>query len=174
MELKTNALYYGDNLRILREYIPDNSIDLIYLDPPFNSKRNYNVIFKESGEESEAQIEAFTDTWKWGPETEKIYYDIVMKTPQNVANLVDSFCKFLGHNDVTAYLVMMTPRLTELQRVLKPTGSIYLHCDPSASHYLKVLMDQIFVPKNFRNEIIWCYSGGGIPTKDFPRKHDVI
>lgn len=174
MELKTNVLYYGDNLRILREYIPDNSIDLIYLDPPFNSKRDYNVLFKESGQESEAQIEAFTDTWRWGPETEKTYYDIVMNTPQNVADLIDSFCKFLGHSDVTAYLVMMTPRLRELHRVLKSEGSIYLHCDPSASHYLKVLMDQIFGKENFRNEIIWHYRKWPSGNRQFQHNHDVL
>jgi len=174
MELKTNTLYYGDNLEILRDFIPDNSIDLIYLDPPFNSKRDYNVIFKESGQESEAQIEAFTDTWSWGKETEKTYYDIIMHCPQNIANLIDSFCKFLGHSDVTAYLVMMTPRLRELHRVLKPTGSIYLHCDPSASHYLKVLMDQIFSKENFRNEVVWHKNSGGIGRTAFSKRHDTM
>lgn len=174
MELKTNTLYYGDNLGILREYIPDNSIDLVYLDPPFNSKRDYNVIFKESGQESEAQIEAFTDTWIWGKETEKTYYDIIMHCPQNVASLIDSFCQFLGHSDVTAYLVMMTPRLRELQRVLKPNGSIYLHCDPTASHYLKVLMDQIFGKENFRDEIIWHYRKWPSGYRQFQHNHDVL
>lgn len=174
MELKTNALYYGDNLDILRKDIPDNSIDLIYLDPPFNSKRDYNVIFKESGQESEAQIEAFTDTWQWSPETEKTYHEIMQNCPLNIAQLIDSFCKFLGHSDVTAYLVMMTPRLAELRRVLKPTGSIYLHCDPSASHYLKVLMDQIFNKENFRDEVIWHYRKWPSGNKQFQHNHDVI
>lgn len=174
MELKTNALYYGDNLEVLRKYLPDNSVDLIYLDPPFNSKRDYNVLFKESGEESEAQIEAFTDSWKWGEETEKIYHQIMQYSPINVAQMIDSFCKFLGQNDVTAYLVMMTPRLIELQRVLKSTGSIYLHCDPSASHYLKVLMDQIFGKENFRNEIVWHYRRWTAASNNFQKMHDII
>lgn len=174
MELKTNVLYYGDNLEVLQKYLPNNSVDLIYLDPPFNSKRDYNVLFKESGEESEAQIEAFTDSWKWGGETEKIYHQIMQYSPINVAQMIDSFCKFLGQNDVTAYLVMMTPRLIELQRVLKSTGSIYLHCDPSASHYLKVLMDQIFGKENFRNEIVWHKNSGGIGRTAFSKRHDIL
>ena len=173
--LKTNILYYGDNLRILREHIPSNSIDLIYLDPPFNSKRDYNVIFNEEGnQESEAQIEAFTDTWKWGKEAEKTYHDIIANAPLNVAQAIDAFIKFLGHNDATAYLVMMTPRLIELQRVLAPQGSIYLHCDPTASHYLKVVMDQIFGKENFRNEIIWHYRKWPSGYKQFQRNHDVL
>ena len=174
MELKTNILYYGDNLKILREYLPDNSIDLIYLDPPFNSKRDYNVIFNESGQESEAQIEAFTDTWQWSDETEKTYHDIMQNSPLNIAQLIDSFCKFLGHSDVTAYLVMMTPRLVELHRVLKSAGSIYLHCDTTTSHYLKILMDQVFEKENFRNEIIWCYKRWPTKSKSFQRMHDVL
>ncbi len=174
MSLKTNSLYYGDNLKILREYIPDESVDLIYLDPPFNSKRDYNVIFKEEDIESEAQIGAFTDSWKWGIDAEKMHQEIIQNAPINIAQMVDSFIQFLGRNDVTAYLVMMTPRLIELRRVLKPTGSIYLHCDPTASHYLKVLMDQIFIPKNFLNEVVWYYRGAGISPKYFGKRHDIL
>jgi len=154
--LKTNVLYYGDNLEILRKYIPDNSIDLIYLDPPFNSKKDYNILFKENGGiESEAQIKAFTDTWQWGPTAQNTYHDIVTNGPLKVGRLIGALHDAIGQNDVMAYLVMMTARLIELHRVLKPTGSLYLHCDPTASHYLKLVLDQIFGPTNFRNEIVW-------------------
>jgi site-specific DNA-methyltransferase (adenine-specific) len=169
-----NTLYYGDNLRILRDHIPDNSIDLIYLDPPFNSKADYNILFKEpTGRPSEAQITAFEDTWHW-PEAEATFQEIVRTAPANVIEMMTAFRQFVGLNDVMAYLTMMCIRLIELRRVLKPSGSIYLHCDPTASHYLKILMDTIFEKKNFRNEIVWGYSGGGIPRQDFPRKHDII
>jgi site-specific DNA-methyltransferase (adenine-specific) len=154
--LKTNVLYYGDNLEILRKYIPDNSIDLVYLDPPFNSKKDYNILFKENGGvESEAQIKAFTDTWHWTQTAENTYHDIVTNGPLKVGQLIGALHDAIGNNDVMAYLVMMTARLIELHRVLKPTGSLYLHCDPTASHYIKLVLDQIFGPANFRNEIIW-------------------
>lgn len=151
-------LYWGDNLVVLRDHIPDESVDLIYLDPPFNSNRNYNVLFKENGKaESEAQIEAFTDTWKWTESAEETYAELVHgnHVPQEVSDLIQAMRSFIGSNDVMAYLVMMTIRLLELHRVLKHTASIYLHCDPTASHYLKVVMDTIWGPKNFRNELIW-------------------
>jgi len=174
-ELKTNVLYFGDNLEILRKYIPNNSIDLIYLDPPFSSKKDYNIIFKEAtGKRSEAQIKAFSDTWTWDKVAERTYYDIVQAAPPEVATLIDALHNVLGNNDVMAYLVMMTPRLVEMRRVLKDTGSLYLHCDPTASHYLKLLLDQIFGVKNFRNEIVWCYDTGGRSTTSFPKKHDII
>ncbi|MDP2729528.1 MAG: DNA methyltransferase [Dehalococcoidales bacterium] len=174
-ELKTNVLYFGDNLEILRKYIPDNSIDLIYLDPPFNSKKDYNILFKESGGvDSEAQIKAFTDTWHWTQIAQDTYHEIVTKGPLKVGKLIDALHDAIGNNDVMAYLVMMTIRLVELHRVLKPTGSLYLHCDPTASHYLKLVLDQIFGPANFRNEIVWCYDTGGRSTRAFPRKHDTI
>ncbi len=170
-----NALYYGDNLGILQEYIPDNSIDLIYLDPPFNSKADYNILFKEpTGKPSEAQITAFEDTWHWTEETEAAFQEIVETAPANVIEMMTAFRKFVGLNDVMAYLTMMCIRLVELKRVLKDSGSIYLHCDPTASHYLKILMDTIFGKRSFRNEIIWCYRGAGYPKKDFGRRHDVI
>ncbi len=154
--LKTNTLYYGDNLPILREYIPDESVDLIYLDPPFNSNRSYNVLFKESaGAASEAQIGAFEDTWNWGPGPIAAYDEIASHGTDDVAKLLTAMLSALGHNPVTAYLSMMAIRLVELRRVLKPTGSIYLHCDPTVSHYLKVLMDGIFDARNFRNEVTW-------------------
>ena len=155
----TNALYYGDNLTVLREHVPDESVDLVYLDPPFNSNASYNVLFREkSGEESPAQIKAFTDTWEWTLESQRTYENEIMlnpATPANVKEMVSAFRQFIGSNAMMAYLVMMTPRLVELRRVLKPTGSIYLHCDPTASHYLKVLMDAIFGKDYFRSEINW-------------------
>ncbi len=151
-----NTLYYGDNLNILREYIKDESIDLIYLDPPFNSNRSYNVLFKdESGASSDAQIAAFDDSWHWGETAERTYQDLVQNAPMNVARMIGALREFVGANQMMAYLVMMAARLVELHRVLKPTGSLYLHCDPTASHYLKILLDMVFGVENFRNEITW-------------------
>lgn len=169
-----NTLYYGDNLNILKEYIKDEFIDLIYLDPPFKSDQSYNVIFKErNGTKSRAQIKAFEDTWQWGMESEREYRELVEEGPKQVADLMQAMRKFLGSNDMMAYLVMMTIRLIEMKRVLKDTGSIYLHCDPTASHYLKLVMDAVF-DFNFRNENIWYYRGGGVPKKAFARRHDVL
>jgi len=151
-----NTLFYGDNLDILREYVPDESVDLIYLDPPFNSNRSYNVLFKEeSGKESASQITAFEDTWHWGEDAQRTYHDLVQKAPATVSTMVSALRQFIGANQMMAYLVMMSARLIELHRVLKPTGSIYLHCDPTASHYLKIVMDTIFGALNFQNEITW-------------------
>jgi len=171
-----NTLYYGDNLQILRNYIEDESVDLIYLDPPFNSKASYNILFKEpEGTLSEAQITAFEDSWHWTLESEKTFYEIVEKAQPKVVEMIKSFRQFLGHNDIMAYLTMMCIRLLELKRVLKSTGSIYLHCDPTASHCLKILMDCIFGNNNYRNEIVWCYEiGGRISRKSYGRRHDVI
>ena len=138
-----NTLYFGDNLAILREHVPDESVDLIYLDPPFNSKATYNVLFHEkSGAESAAQITAFEDTWHWGIETEEAFQDVVTQDGK-IGILLDSLRQFLGTNDMMAYLTMMAIRLKELHRVLKSTGSIYLHCDPTASHYLKMLLESL-------------------------------
>ncbi len=176
-ELKTNVLYFGDNLEILRnrEYFPDNSIDLIYLDPPFNSKKSYNILFKENGGvESEAQIKAFTDTWHWTQAAENTYHDVVVNGPLKVGKLIGALHDAIGGNDVMAYLVMMTARLIELHRVLKPTGSLYLHCDPTASHYLKLVLDQIFGPANLRNEIVWSYRRYTAISNRFQRLHDVL
>ena len=174
-----NTLYYGDNLPILREYIPDESVDLVYLDPPFNSNASYNVLFKEqSGEASPAQIQAFTDTWEWTLEAERTYREEIVENPripENVVNMVSAFLEFVGRNAMMAYLVMMAPRLVELRRVLKPTGSIYLHCDPTASHYLKLLMDAVFGKEKFRNEITWRRSHPkGLAFTRFASNHDVI
>ena len=175
-KLKTNVLYFGDNLEILRKYIPDNSIDLVYLDPPFNSKKDYNILFKENGGvESEAQIKAFTDTWHWTQTVENTYHqDIITNGPPKVVSLIGALHDAIGNNDVMAYLVMMTARLIELHRVLKPTGSLYLHCDPTASHYLKLVLDQIFGANNFRNEITWHYRRWTNVSRRFQRMHDII
>ena len=151
MENWKNKLYFGDNLDILRKYVSEESIDLIYLDPPFNSNATYNVLFQEkSGEKCSAQITAFEDTWQWSQETEYAYQEIVRDSTKKLADLIQAFRIVLGQNDMMAYLTMMAQRLSELHRVLKPTGSIYLHCDPTASHYLKLLLDTIFGFQNFR------------------------
>ncbi len=153
-----NRMYYGDNLDILRnrEYFPNECVDLIYLDPPFNSNRNYNVLFKaESGADSEAQITAFEDTWHWSESALATYFDLVQQSPAQVASAMKALMDLIGHNQMMAYLVMMAARLVELERVLKPTGSLYLHCDPTASHYLKILLDAIFGTENYRNHITW-------------------
>ncbi len=174
-----NTLYYGDNLEILREHVPDESVDLVYLDPPFNSNASYNVLFREqSGEGSPAQIKAFTDTWEWTQESQRTFEQEIMlnpAAPANVREMVNAFRQFIGSNAMMAYLVMMTPRLVELRRVLKPTGSIYLHCDPTASHYLKLLMDGVFGAPNFRNEIAWRRSHPkGLAFTRFASSHDII
>ncbi|OYT69269.1 MAG: site-specific DNA-methyltransferase, partial [Armatimonadetes bacterium JP3_11] len=173
----TRTLYYGDNLEVLRKHIGDETVDLIYLDPPFNSNRDYNLLFKEqSGEPAQAQIKAFTDTWQW---SEHAYQTFLLECPREaLTRLIEGFVNTLGRNDLTAYLVMMAPRLIELHRVLKPTGSLYLHCDPTASHYLKVMLDVIFGAKNFRNEIVWkrdpAGKGGKRVSQQWPRDIDVI
>lgn len=154
--ITNNTLFYGDNLPILREYVPDESIDLIYLDPPFNSNRSYNVLFKdESGQQSEAQITAFDDTWHWGPSAEAVYEELATGSNVAVGTMIAALLRFIGRNQMMAYLIMMAARLVELHRVLKPTGSLYLHCDPTASHYLKIILDTVFGFENYRNEITW-------------------
>ena len=171
-----NKLYFGDNLEILRQHIADESVDLIYLDPPFNSNATYNVLFRErSGEDSAAQITAFDDTWRWSMESEAAYQDVVTDGPDRLGKLLIAMREFLGQNDMMAYLTMMAQRLAELRRVLKPTGSIYLHCDPTASHYLKLMMDAVFDAGNFRSEIIWRrINAKGLAFKGFPRNNDVL
>ncbi len=150
-----NHLYYGDNLDVLRRYIAAESVDLVYLDPPFNSNATYNVLFAEhSGEKAASQIKAFGDTWSWDEEAARTYFETIQAGGE-VANALKAFFTLLGESNMMAYLAMMAPRLVELRRVLKPTGSIYLHCDPTASHYLKLLMDAVFGPRFFRNEVIW-------------------
>ena len=150
-----NVLYYGDNLDVLRRYVGDAAVDLVYLDPPFNSNASYNVLFSEqSGEKAAAQIKAFEDTWHWDQAAAKAYQEVV-EAGGKVSEAIQAFHQILGDSNMLAYLAMMAPRLVELRRVLKPTGSIYLHCDPTASHYLKLLMDAVFGAMNFVNEVIW-------------------
>ena len=170
-----NQLYFGDNLPIMREHIADESVDLIYLDPPFNSNANYNVLFQEkSGQQSAAQIMAFEDTWHWDAGSEFAYRDVVTNAPGSLPDLLQAMRAFLGSNDMMAYLTMMAQRMTELRRVLKPTGSIYLHCDPTASHYLKMLMDSVFGARNFRNELTWKRFNFHADAKRFGRITDRI
>jgi len=171
-----NKLYFGDNLGILREHVDDGSVDLIYLDPPFNSNASYNVLFQEkSGKKSAAQITAFEDTWQWGMESEEAFHDIVTSGRRKVADLMQALRSFLGQSDMMAYLAMMTPRLVELHRTLKPTGSLYLHCDPTASHYLKIVLDGVFEKGGFRNEIIWQRTNAhNMRTKGYVRANDTI
>lgn len=174
-----NHLYYGDNLSVLRESIPDASVDLVYLDPPFNSNASYNVLFRgPSGNDSAAQIEAFDDTWHWTDSAEEAFGEVLRSGNGAAAEMLRAMRSFLGENDMMAYLTMMAVRLLELHRVLKPTGSLYLHCDPTASHYLKILLDAIFGAKNYVNEISWHrttaksdYKQG---AKHFPRVRDII
>jgi len=173
--LTTNTLFYGDNLPILREYLNDESIDLIYLDPPFNSNRDYNVLFKEeSGLESTAQIQAFKDAWDWDKATQATFEDLRLTAPIPLQKLLQTFYDLLGPNQMMAYLVMMTPRLLELHRVLKPTGSLYLHCDPTASHYLKLILDTIFGAQNFRNEIVWKRTSAHSDAKRYAKVSDTL
>lgn len=171
-----NALYYGDNLDILRKCIKDESVDLIYLDPPFNSNANYNVLFKShKGHASDAQITAFEDTWHWAEPAEQAFTDLLKSPNTDVAEMIRAFRSFLGESDMMAYLTMMAVRLLELHRVLKPTGSLYLHCDPTASHYLKIILDGVFAPENFRSEIIWRRSSShNSTTRQFGPVHDTI
>ena len=174
-----NKLYFGDNLGILREHVKDESVDLVYLDPPFNSNTTYNVLFAEkSGEQSAAQITAFDDTWHWGMESELAYRELVTDGPKKLGDMLQAMRAFLGQNDMMAYLTMMAQRMAELHRVLKPTGSLYLHCDPTASHYLKLLLDAAFGADKFRNEIVWKRTSAHSDTKQGRRQpgriHDVI
>jgi adenine specific DNA methylase Mod len=175
------SLYYGDNLVVLRESVKDETIDLVYLDPPFNSNATYNVLFKApSGQQSRAQIEAFEDTWHWGNEAEAAFLD-VLRNPRysDAGSMLQAMRGFLRENDMMAYLAMMAARMIELHRVLKPTGSLYLHCDPTASHYLKILLDSIFGREFFENEIVWKRSdakgdAGGQGAKHYGRVNDTI
>jgi site-specific DNA-methyltransferase (adenine-specific) len=169
-------LFRGDNLEILRRHIADASVDLVYLDPPFQSGKDYNIVFEaRSGkpERERAQSEAFKDTWKWGPDAEASLAE-VEKAGTRVARTVGALWSILGESDVMAYLCMMAPRLVELRRVLRASGSLYLHCDPTASHYLKVLLDGIFGPACFRNEVIWRYRRWPAKAHRFQRMHDVL
>jgi len=171
-----NHLYYGDNLAVLRDSVADESVDLIYLDPPFNSNASYNVLFKgPKGNESAAQIEAFDDTWHWNDSAEAAFGEVLRSGNGAAAEMLRAMRSFLGENDMMAYLAMMAVRLLELHRVLKPTGSLYLHCDPTASHYLKILLDAVFGARCFRNEIIWKRSNPkSHGSKNFSTASDTI
>jgi DNA modification methylase len=180
MNHQKNKLFYGDNLEVLRKYVKDDTIDLCYIDPPFNSKRNYNQIYNNIGKEDLAQAQAFVDTWTWNDNANEGFDEIILNkngifTKQNIF-LILGLEKVLGKGSLLSYLVSMTQRIAEMYRVLKPTGSFYLHCDPTASHYLKLVLDSIFVPQggDYINEIVWCYSTGGRARESYPRKHDVI
>lgn len=169
-----NHLYYGDNLKIMRRYLKDETVDLIYLDPPFNSNQNYNILFAEKdGSRAASQIKAFGDTWRWDQQAVRTYQD-VMESGGRTAQYLQALRQMVGTNDMLAYITMMTPRLVELRRVLKLTGSIYLHCDSTASTYLKLLMDEIFGPTNFRNDIVWKRFNFHADAKRFGRITDRI
>ena len=171
-----NTLFYGDNLHVLREHVAAESVDLIYLDPPFNSNANYNVLFKgPEGHDSDAQIEAFEDTWHWNQKAEAAFDEVMRSGNADAFELLRAMRAFLSENDMMAYLAMMAVRLIELHRVLKPTGSLYLHCDPTASHYLKLLLDGVFGPTNYRNEIIWKRtSAHSNATRRLASVHDIV
>ena len=176
MDLR-GTLFYGDNLDVLRRHFPPESVDLIYLDPPFNSNATYNVLFRdESGQAAPAQIEAFADTWHWGEDSQRALEELLgaNSLSPTAGALLDALVTALGTNQLTAYLAMMAIRLVELRRILKPTGSIYLHCDPTASHYLRTLMDAVFGVENFRNEIVWFYRRWAATASRFQRMHDII
>ena len=185
-------LYYGDNLQVLREYVKDESVDLIYLDPPFNSKRDYNLLFKTpkppkqsdgkaalkveepQAEYADASITAFEDTWHWGQQAEDEFREILRCGNTDVAELMQALRAFLKENDMMAYLVMMCNRLLELHRVLKPTGSLYLHCDPTASHYLKIVLDGVFGKENYLNEIVWKRTSAHSSARRWGDVHDTL
>jgi DNA modification methylase len=183
----TNKLFYGDNLDVLRRKIESESVDLCYIDPPFNSKRNYFQIYNNQGSEDRAQAQAFVDTWNWGDEAvEGLEYilDIERLHPragetqwtEQTVELIRGLEKVLGRGSLLAYLVHMTLRIVEIHRVLKPTGTFYLHCDPTASHYLKLVLDAVFCGQggDFVGEIIWRRTAGKVGSKRWPRHHDVI
>lgn len=170
-----NQLFYGDNLAVMRDQVASASVDLVYLDPPFNSKRDYNLLFKTpKGHSADAQITAFEDTWHWGEQAESEFHEIMRQGNTDAAQLLNALRTFLGENDLMAYLVMMANRLLELHRVLKPTGSLYLHCDPTASHYLKLVMDGIFGAENFRNEVVWQRTNVHSDSKTWSRVSDSL
>jgi site-specific DNA-methyltransferase (adenine-specific) len=174
-----NKLYFGDNLHVLRDHIADESVDLVYLDPPFNSNANYNILFKSpDGQDSDAQIEAFEDSWHWNDSAEAAFDEVMRSGNMAAFELLRAMRAFLGDNDMMAYLAMMAVRLLELHRVLKPTGSLYLHCDPTASHYLKLLLDGVFRADNFKNEFVWkrssAHNDGKQGAKQAGRIHDII
>lgn len=171
-----NHFYCGDNLDVLRLYMQeDETVDLIYLDPPFQSGKDYNLLFvrRDADARASAQMKAFGDTWDWN-QSARAAYDEVLGMGRPLSLALETFHRFLGPSRMLAYLSMMAIRLFELHRVLKPTGSLYLHCDPSAGHYLKILLDAVFGPENFRNEIIWKRTNAHGNAKRFGPVHDVL
>ncbi len=169
-----NLLYYGDNLDVLRRHVDDESIDLVYLDPPFNSNASYNVLFAErDGTQAASQIKAFEDTWRWDESAARACAEMI-EAGGKVSEAMQAFRTLLGDSDMMAYLAMMAPRLVELRRVLKATGSLYLHCDPTASHYLKLLLDAVFGPASFRNEVVWKRAHAHGSAKRFAPVHDLL
>ena len=178
MEMKKNTLYYGDCLEVMGEWA-DNSVDLIYLDPPFNSKADYNIIFgtQRNGGDNEdlAQLTAFTDTWEWDEKAEKRVALIKSAIAHPARRAILAFSEiYPDGSGMLSYLSYMAERIAEMHRLLKDTGSLYLHCDPTASHYLKLILDEVFGKGNFRNEIVWCYTSPSRAKKFFPRKHDYL
>lgn len=168
-------LHVGDNLEVMRG-MEAESIDLVYLDPPFNSNRNYKIVFRGPAEfKPDAYLPAFEDVWIWDDVSEDILEEALTENRgQAIADTLAGLLKVVGRDRLMAYLANMTLRIIAIHRLLKSTGSVYLHCDPTASHYLKVIMDAVFGREHFRNEIVWCYRGGGVPRRNFARKHDVI
>jgi site-specific DNA-methyltransferase (adenine-specific) len=170
-----NKLYFGDNLAVLKEHIEPSSVDLIYLDPPFNSQATYNILFKSPREDAvSAQASAFLDFWSWGIESEAAYHALLTEIGGNVATLMKALRAALHDSDMMAYLVMMAVRLVELHRALKPEGSLYLHCDPNASHYLKLTLDSVFGPRSFKSEVIWKRSSAHNSARRWGPTHDVL
>ena len=171
----TGQLHVGDNLDVMRG-MADETVDLVYLDPPFNSNKNYKIVFRgPSGLKPNAYLPAFEDVWVWDDVSEGILEEMLIENRgQAIAATLAGLLEVVGRDRLMGYLVNLTPRLLEIHRLLGRTGSVYLHCDPTASHYLKIVMDAIFGRENFRNEIVWCYRGGGVPRRNFARKHDVI
>lgn len=170
-----NQLYIGDNLHIMRDCIRDGSADLVYLDPPFNSKTVYQVRLKAISGTGGALIEAFDDNWEWDVYSEGTYDELVARGEEPIIELIEALRRLPGPDDMSAYLLMIALRLLEIRRILKPTGTLYLHCDPTASHYIKILLDAILGPQGFLNEIIWKYEGPQSPSPTrFATRHDVI
>jgi DNA modification methylase len=167
-----NEIFRGDNVEVMRRRLADASVDLVYLDPPFRSGKDYAVASVHGARTARPQA-AFRDTWSWGPEAEEAYAEVA-RTGGSVGRTVDALRAIVGATDTMAYLCMMAPRLIELRRVMKATASLYLHCDPTASHYLKVLLDGVFGPACFRNEIIWRYRRWPARASRFQRMHDVL
>ena len=173
--MEKNTLYYGDCLDVMQEQLEENSVDLIYLDPPFNSKTNYNILYGSlTANGTPAQVRAFRDTWKWDIAAVERVQRMTNAIAHPAHNSVVGLHRALGDSGMVAYISYMAERLSVARQLLKSTGSLYIHCDPTASHYLKIVMDNIFGGKNFLNEIVWHYTGGGRSTRYFSRKHDII